>query len=163
MHFCIITAFTKTYKRSVFVKELYRGLSQWLGGKPSQHSLPALGGREIDVLKVLWQHGELSAQEVLTFFANEQLSLSTMQSTLERLFRKNMLTRYKQGRSYRYAPALSQSTVVSRLMGEIADQLGNGESQVIVSGFMSYIEGQTSKEEAEKLSSYLPSHEEKDD
>ena len=53
------------------MKELYRGLSQWLGGKPSQHSLPALGGREIDVLKVLWQHGELSAQEVLTFFANE--------------------------------------------------------------------------------------------
>ena len=53
------------------MKELYRGLSQWLGGKPSQHSLPALGGREIDVLKVLWQHGELSAQEVLTFFAHE--------------------------------------------------------------------------------------------
>ena len=45
------------------MKELYRGLSQWLGGKPSQQSLPALGGREIEVLKVLWQHGELSAQE----------------------------------------------------------------------------------------------------
>ena len=112
---------------------------------------------------MLWQHGELSAQEVLSFFANEQLSLSTMQSTLERLCRKNMLTRYKQGRSYQYAPALSQSTVVSRLMGEIADQLGDGESQVIVSGFMSYIEGNTSDKEAEKLSDYLPPHEEKDD
>ena len=145
------------------MKELYRGLSQWLGGKPSQQNLPALGGREIEVLKVLWQHGELSAQEVLSFFANEQLSLSTMQSTLERLCRKNMLTRYKQGRSYQYAPALSQSTVVSRLMGEIADQLGNGESQVIVSGFMSYIEGSTSHKEAEKLSHYLPPNEEKDD
>lgn len=145
------------------MKELYRGLSQWLGGKPAQHSLPALGGREIEVLKVMWQHGELSAQEVLTFFVNEQLSLSTMQSTLERLFRKKMLTRYKQGRSYRYAPALSQSTVVSRLMEQIANQLGNGESQVIVSGFMSYIEAQTSKEEAEKLSDSLTSNKKKDD
>ena len=124
------------------MKNFYQSLSAWLGGKQSPDALPALGSREVDVLKVLWQHGELSAQDILTFFTAEQLSLSTMQSTLERLHRKNLLKRHKVGRAYVYTAAVTQSAIVSRLMDDIAHHLGNGESSVMISGFMSYIENQ---------------------
>lgn len=127
------------------MKSVYQSVSSWLGGKRGSEPLPALGSREVDVLKILWRHGELSAQEVLRFFISEQLSLSTMQSTLERLHRKNLLHRHKTGRAYLYSAAISQSAIVSRLMEEIAQHLGNGESSVMISGFMSYIENQEDK------------------
>ncbi|OFC70375.1 BlaI/MecI/CopY family transcriptional regulator [Alteromonas confluentis] len=124
------------------MKNFCQNLSAWLGGKKASDSLPALGSREIDVLKLVWQQGELSAQEMVLYFSEEQLSLSTMQSTLERLHRKKLLKRHKVGRAYVYTAAVSQSDIVSRLMDDIAQHLGNGNSEVMISGFMSYIENQ---------------------
>lgn len=137
------------------MKSVYRGLTQWLGGGRRKDALPALGAREIEVLKLLWERGEMTAQDIADLFSTDQLSLSTMQSTLERLFRKNLVTRCKQGRSYHYAAAVSQRTIISRLMKDIAEQLGNGESAIMISGFMSYIEALPDDHVPEELRAVL--------
>lgn len=133
------------------MNNFFQSLSAWLGGKQSPDTLPALGSREVAVLKVVWQQGDVSAQEMVPFFSAEQLSLSTLQSTLERLHRKHLLKRHKVGRAYVYTAAVTQSAIVSRLMDDIAHHIGNGESSVMISGFMSYIENQGDKATHESM------------
>ena len=137
------------------MKSFCQGLANWLGGNPNAATLPALGEREVEVLKLLWSQGELTAQQVLNQISAGQPSLSTMQSTLERLNRKELVSRVKCGRSYRYKATLSQSDIISRLMGEIASQLGNGRSDIMVSGFMSYMEANGGAPASEKTSQEL--------
>ncbi|AWB68926.1 hypothetical protein C2869_05475 [Saccharobesus litoralis] len=116
-----------------------KGLSQWFGNKSSQQTVPSLGVREIEVLRILWHKPHQSVQQVLEQIAEQQLSLSTLQSTLERLYRKNLVKREKQGRHYVYQAAISQSTIISQLMQDIASQISGGDKAPMISGFMQFI------------------------
>ncbi|MEE3210373.1 MAG: BlaI/MecI/CopY family transcriptional regulator, partial [Pseudomonadota bacterium] len=50
---------------------------------------PSLGQRELNALDVVWAKGQCSAQDVLDEL-DDDVSLSTVQSTLERLHRKTL-------------------------------------------------------------------------
>jgi predicted transcriptional regulator len=68
----------------------------------SEDDLPGLGGLERRVMQALWLGGEWSVREVHDAFAGE-LAYTTLMTTLDRLFRKSLLTRRKQGKAYVYA------------------------------------------------------------
>lgn len=91
-------------------------------------------------MKILWRCGQFSAQQVLAEIRDQHISLSTMQSTLERLTRKQLVTRKKSGRYYLYTAALSQSGMIGQLLGEISEQIGDGEMAPMISGFMSFVD-----------------------
>ncbi len=118
-----------------------KGLSlvSLLSKKPAEQRLPDLGERELSVLEVLWQSGPLTSQGVLGGITASEISLSTVQSTLERLHRKSLLTRKKAGRSFVYAALLSKQDLISRLMHDIAASLTNGDTAPMVSGFLDYL------------------------
>lgn len=118
-----------------------KNLISWLGIKPRPARAPALGRRELAVLDILWQHGELAAQEVLMHLPTTSIGLSTVQTTLERLCRKQLLIRCKSGRAYRYRAAISKADVVSKLLHDIAAEIAGGDTTVMVSGFMDYMAG----------------------
>lgn len=85
---------------------------------------PALGERERHVLDVLWTAGECSAPQVQGLLdESPPLSLSTVQSTLERLTRKGLLRRVKDGRMYRYQAAVSRGELTAHLVAELVDSL----------------------------------------
>ncbi|MCU4675023.1 BlaI/MecI/CopY family transcriptional regulator [Catenovulum sp. 2E275] len=132
------------------MKNLGKGLSHWFGNRQKTTQVPSLGVREIEVLRILWREGELSAQQVLQFIENEEISLSTMQSTLERLFRKNLLSRQKSGRYYLYTASISQSAIISGLLQDIASQLSGGDMAPMISGFIEYV-GEESPESLEQV------------
>jgi BlaI family penicillinase repressor len=117
----------------------HKGIANWLGIKPKAARAPVLGRRELVVLDVLWQHGELAAQEVLARMGTATIGLSTVQTTLERLYRKNLLIRSKRGRAYRYSASISKSDIISNLLRDIATEIAGGDTTVMVSGFMDYI------------------------
>lgn len=133
---------TKTDNRSNFMKSIGLGLSQLLLKKQARSPAPNLGERELELLKILWEHQPLSAREVLEFSEEATLSLSTVQSTLERLYRKELLHRNKQGRQYLYRAAVSRSTIIGQLLGDIADQFSEGDIEPMISGFVSYLDQQ---------------------
>lgn len=116
-----------------------KSLINWLGIKPRAARTPALGRRELLVLDILWRHGELAAQDVLMHMATTSIGLSTIQTTLERLCRKQLLVRSKSGRAYRYRAAISKADVVSKLLHDIAAEVAGGDTSVMVSGFMDYM------------------------
>lgn len=110
--------------------------------------LPDLGERELAVMDLLWQHGSLTCQDALALMGDGDLSLSTVQSTFERLHRKNLLRREKVGRSFVYAAELTRENVISRLMHDIADSLAAGDATPMVSGFLDYLDEEGHKDPA---------------
>jgi BlaI family transcriptional regulator, penicillinase repressor len=122
-----------------------QSLISWLGIKPRPARAPALGRRELAVLDILWQHGELAAQEVLMHMPTSSIGLSTVQTTLERLCRKQLLIRCKSGRAFRYRAAISKADVISKLLHDIAAEIAGGDTTVMVSGFMDYMAGAAPK------------------
>jgi predicted transcriptional regulator len=65
---------------------------------------PNLGPLEADVLRVLWSQGESSVRDVLAQL-DRPLAYTTVMTTLDRLFKKGLLDRYKAERSFRYLPS----------------------------------------------------------
>lgn len=121
------------------MKTITLKLGQWLNGTQKPEA-PPLGKRELEVMKIFWRSDRLSAKEVLDNLSDSSLSLSSMQSTLERLHRKKLLLRQKAGRFYIYRAALSRSEMISQLLGDIAEQVGDGQMAPMISGFMDFID-----------------------
>ncbi len=103
---------------------------------------PRLGTLELDVMALMWSTRSASAREVLSHLAEHSgktISLSTVQSTLERLVRKGALLREKSGRAYEYRAALSRQSLIGLLIDEVASEIGGGTLQPVLSGFVEFI------------------------
>ena len=106
-----------------------------------------LGRREIQTLDLFWRQEDLSltAQNIRDLLESEQnssiklISINTIQSTIERLWRKGLLTRSKIGKAYIYCSRYSKQEVISSLLSEICDEMGKGDELVMLSGIMTYL------------------------
>jgi predicted transcriptional regulator len=122
-------------------------------------SAPVLGQREIETLGLFW-HGEettLSASDILKilkFQAKEPedvISLNTIQSTIERLWKKKLLSRHKQGKAYIYTSVYSKQEVISSLIKEISDVFGEGDDSVIMSGIFTFLRASSTNNQVNLL------------
>lgn len=100
---------------------------------------PTLGERELAVLNILWAQPELTVAEVHERMAADSISLNTVQSTLERLVRKELLIRRKQVRAFHYSAAITRITLISSLLHDISRDVAGGEMVPMVSGFAEFL------------------------
>lgn len=126
-----------------------RTLIRWLSGGTAR--IPDIGARELAVLDLLWDRGPMAAQDVCEGMRGKPVSLSTIQSTLERLNRKNLVTRSKSGRAYQYAAILDRTQLIAALLKDLADDVARGDLAPMVSGFMKYMAAQSPEFELEML------------
>lgn len=100
-----------------------------------QGQVPPLGSLELQVMDRAWRTAPVSAQDLhAALEQNRDITLSTVQSTVERLCRKGLLTREKQGRAYLYVPALERGALITRMLADLIGGLGG--SAVPASGFV---------------------------
>jgi predicted transcriptional regulator len=111
-------------------------------GPRQREPLPDLGERELLVLEVLWGCGKATAQGVQVRMPGGEISLSTVQSTLERLYRKRLVERVKRGRAYQYQAVVSRSQLISALLRDMAHQVAAGDPAPMISGFLDYVSGE---------------------
>lgn len=98
--------------------------------RPAERSGPAVrrahGALESAVLAVLWEAGSpLSPAEVrerLAAHTADELAYTTVVTILTRLFEKDALTRERDGRAYRYAPAADEAGLAARRLTALLDQ-----------------------------------------
>ena len=106
--------------------------------RSSSNVLPnILGELELGVMETLWEAPHLDAKAIcdgMPLFRKP--SLSTMQSTLERLYRKGLVDRDKQGHSYRYFASVSRANLLGRMMGDVIHLLHDGRLETILSSFV---------------------------
>lgn len=100
-----------------------------------------LGELELSVLQFLWRHESLDATGMLEqLSADKRPSLSTVQSTLERLRKKGLVTRSKYQRRYLYHANCTRSELLGRMMGGVIQLLHDGKLGTILSSFVSAAE-----------------------
>jgi predicted transcriptional regulator len=110
-------------------------------------SAPVLGKREIETLGLFWRDESipLSASDILKMCQKQSdepdkvISINTIQSTIERLWRKKLLSRHKKGKAYIYESTYSKQEVISSLIKEISDALGQGDENAIMSGIFTFL------------------------
>lgn len=96
--------------------------------RPRDVASQALGKLERDVLNEIWMREEVNVRDVYLAFG-ERVAYTTLMTTLDRLFKKKLLTRRKDGRAFMYLPAVTREEfdqgiredVVEGLLGQEAD------------------------------------------
>jgi predicted transcriptional regulator len=85
-----------------------------------------LGPLEQQLLSALWMRGSATVRELLD--AGEiKLAYTTVMTTLDRLYKKQLLSRVAEGRAFRYSPRYTQEELEKAAVGETIRQLlGSG-------------------------------------
>lgn len=106
--------------------------------RSSSNVLPnTLGELELGVLQALWTTPYLDAKAVCEGIPRlRRTSLSTVQSALERLYRKGLVDRSKQGHAYYYFAVVSRGNLLGRMMGDVIQLLHDGRLETILSSFV---------------------------
>src|SRR5882672_6497304 len=98
--------------------------------RPNEVASLALGKLERQVLEESWKRGEVSVRDIYVAF-EERIAYTTLMTTLDRLFRKQLLERRKSGRAFFYAPAVSREEFEHGIREDVIDGLlGRGAEGV---------------------------------
>lgn len=91
-----------------------------------------LGELEKQVLHYLWQAESADAKQVHAHLSKSRGgSLNTIQSTLDRLFRKGLLSREKQGHAFQYRPAVERYAFVGQLIQDVTREFVDDENGLV--------------------------------
>ena len=80
------------------------------------------GPLETQVLECLWEvRGEATVKDLTELFPG--IAYTTLMTTLDRLYKKGVLTRRKAGRAFLYAPLMSREALDQLLAAEALDAI----------------------------------------
>jgi predicted transcriptional regulator len=89
---------------------------------PLRNSAGNLGPLEQRLLDALWARGSATVRELVDA-GYEDLAYTTVMTTLDRLFKKGLLTRSEEGRAFRYVPRFSREEMHREAAGHALRQL----------------------------------------
>lgn len=90
--------------------------------RSSQPSLAQLGPLEQRLLQEIWSRGNATVRELL-HDGNLNIAYTTVMTTLDRLYKKHLLSRVAEGRAFRYTPCLTQEEMQRAAAGQAIRQL----------------------------------------
>ncbi len=90
--------------------------------RPREVASVALGRLERQVLEETWRRREISVRDVFTAF-DERVAYTTLMTTLDRLYRKRLLGRRKDGRAFLYRPLVSREELEQGIREDVIDGL----------------------------------------
>ncbi|HEX8651780.1 MAG TPA: BlaI/MecI/CopY family transcriptional regulator [Pyrinomonadaceae bacterium] len=98
--------------------------------RPQEIAKFALGKLEHEVMEEAWRRGIVSVREVHRAF-DERVAYTTLMTTLDRLYKKGLLERHKEGRAFIYSPRLSREQLERGVAEDVIDGLlGPGAKSV---------------------------------
>lgn len=97
---------------------------------PDHHQLTEL---QLAILRVLWDRGEATVQDVREALRTERgLAQTTIATVLSRLERRGVVTRRAQARQYHYKAAVTEPEVQRSMVGELTERLFDGDVTALV-------------------------------
>ena len=97
------------------------------------HPNTQLGPLEQQLLESLWRRGSATVREVIED-GDLKLAYTTVMTTLDRLYKKNLLDRVPEGRAFRYSPRHTPEELQRAAAGDLIRQfLGSGPSSLPLS------------------------------
>jgi predicted transcriptional regulator len=99
--------------------------------------LARLGDLEAAVLEHVWTHGPSDVKAVhRTIGSRRKITHNTVQSTMERLFRKGLLVREKVSHAYVYSASHTREQLGARVVEEVVARLLQGEAVPVLEAFV---------------------------
>lgn len=116
--------------------------------RPGPPSLTQLGPLERRLLRELWSRGSATVRELLEE-AKLSVAYTTVMTTLDRLYKKRLLSRKADGRAFRYAPCVTQQEMEQAAAGQAIRQLlGSGSASSLP---LSYLVDAVTQHDAQLL------------
>ena len=84
--------------------------------------------RELDLLKILWQHEGATVREIYEILPEQKLPLAytTVLSMLQTMERKRLVRHETVGKAYRYYPTIERERTFREMAGNFLDQVFDG-------------------------------------
>ena len=90
--------------------------------------LPAVSPAETEILRLVWQLGKASVQEVCNKPpARRKIAYATVQTLLRRLEKKGYLRHHVRGKAHVFFPAVKQEAVIKRSVSDFLERLFGGD------------------------------------
>jgi predicted transcriptional regulator len=113
---------------------VFKGRLPFWGFKRAAELTPMLGPLEHRVMETVWRRGECSVKDVYAGF-EASTAYTTVMTTMDRLYKKGLLARRKQGRAYFYSATASRdeldSSVASGFLEVLLGQRGDAAQPVL--------------------------------
>ncbi|UZJ44677.1 BlaI/MecI/CopY family transcriptional regulator [Marinimicrobium sp. C6131] len=96
------------------------------GKESPSNRTPPLGELEIAVMEALWRAPGQSAKNLhATVGSARGISVNTVQSTLDRLYRKQLLSRTKVAHAFHYQPQVARQQLIAGLINDLLGRFTN--------------------------------------
>jgi predicted transcriptional regulator len=117
-------------------------------------SLPAVSPAETQVLRIVWEIGKATVQDVCERLpAERKIAYATVQTLLRRLEKKGYLSHHNQGRAHVFFPVVKSEEVIKRTVGDFVDRLFGGDAIPLVQYLAEH--GKIDADDIEKLKALL--------
>jgi len=87
-----------------------------------QPSFTQLGPLESRLLEAVWTRGSVTVRELIAD-GDLKIAYTTVMTTLDRLYKKQLLNRTAEGRAFRYTPRISREELQRAVAGHAIQQL----------------------------------------
>ena len=103
-----------------------------------EHDPADLGELERAVMRLVWQHGDVTAEHVREQLSEQERPLkdSTVRTVLRRLEEKGYVSHTVENRTFRYRPAESRQLVAGRAVKRIIDRFCDGSVEALLVGMV---------------------------
>lgn len=97
-----------------------------------KHDQPTPG--ELEVLKVLWEHGECTVREVMEALNRERTrAYTSVMSLMNVMTDKGLLLKRAEGRAYMYEANVEQTDTLGSMVGDLLGRAFEGSAASLVS------------------------------
>ena len=120
-------------------------------------SKETLGERELDIMQALWRMGPATVADVQNdlHVQNKRVAYTTIQTMLNRLETKKLVTRDATDRVHRYRALLKQPKVIDRAFKRLTRRFFEGSAEALVTRL---VEKDLNEEQLERIQSLIDSH-----
>ena len=96
----------------------------------------ALGFLEADIMEIIWEKGKISVREVFEIIKNKRdIAYTTVMTTMDRLYKKGILSRKKIVKGYTYWPEVTEKTLKNHIIRETLKGLFSDMKEPLMSYF----------------------------
>ena len=116
-----------------------------------------LAGRQLAIMRVLWQRREATVAEVQNALETDPpLAYSTVATVLSRMESKGLITHRVEDRQYYYRAVVSKVGANQSVVGELVDRVFGGSPAELVSQLLA--SDQVDKDELERIKQLVNEH-----
>lgn len=115
-----------------------------------QKNLPALSPSETEILRLVWQLGQATVQQVCDKLpSRRKIAYATVQTLLRRLEKKGYIKHHNHGKAHVFFPAVKQEAVIKRSVRDFLERLFGGDPVPLMQYLAQH--GKINTEDIEKL------------